>query len=180
MYAATGQRIDAVRLLTETFVPGTYYYNLASEADAQGRPFEALGWYMLGHTDVGLAMVTFGMGTAVAAPARGGAGAVRVTASGLTRVEAHLDAVLVNQQIPRVIQTGERAMLERLRSGLATPQDIEFYLHELKESAIFRRTGDLPYAHAEALRWRGATEQMLFHSDVIARYPEFFSPAWRN
>ena len=71
-------------------------------------------------------------------------------------------------------------MLERLRSGHATAQDIEFYLHELKESAIFRRTGDLGRAHGEALRWRGVSERMLFHRDVIEQYPGFFSPAWKN
>jgi hypothetical protein len=127
-----------------------------------------------------LTVATGGIGGLVARTARGATGAARVTSSGLARVEGHLDAVLVDQQIPRVVQTGERAMLERLRSGHATPQDIEFYLHELKESAIFRRTGDLRHAHDAALRWRGVSEQMLFHREVVDRFPEFFNPSWRN
>lgn len=73
-----------------------------------------------------------------------GRGIPRVTEKGLARIEGHLDDVLRNQfpELSRVdqlrFQAGERAMLERLRAGATTSQDIEFYLHELKESARFR------------------------------------------
>src|SRR5215204_4372023 len=116
-HSASAQQIDGARLLTEAFVPGAYYFNLGAEADAQGRHFAAFGWYVLGDVEFGLSVFTAGIGMLVAAPTRATTATVRVTSSGLARVESHLDAVLVNQQIPKVIQTGERAMLERLRSG---------------------------------------------------------------
>ncbi|MCL6581746.1 MAG: hypothetical protein K6U08_09070, partial [Firmicutes bacterium] len=111
--------------------------------------------------------------------ARAGKAIPRITAKGLGRVEQHLDDILRQQGIPKELQAGERAMLERLRSGRAATQDVEFYLHELKESSSLRRTGDLRKAHQEALGWRGVTEKDLFHPDVIQRYPELFGPGWR-
>jgi RHS repeat-associated protein len=108
----------------------------------------------------------------------------RVTDKGLARVEAHLDDVLKDQfpEFSRAdqlkFQAGERGMLERLRSGSATPQDIEFYLHELKESARFRATGDLMSSHNSALEWRGVTSKDLFHPDVIRANPDIFPTGW--
>lgn len=71
-------------------------------------------------------------------------------------------------------------MLARLRAGNTTRQDIEFYLHELIESSIFQRTGDLKKAHKRALKLRGVTERDLFHSDVIRQYSELFPYNWRE
>ena len=108
----------------------------------------------------------------------------RITGSGLTRVESHLDAVLKNQfsDLPRSValqfQVGERSMLKRLQSGMTSPRDIEFYMHELKESARFRATGSLMDAHNAALQWRGVTSKDLFHPDVISKYPEIFGKGW--
>ena len=59
------QRIDGVRFLTETFVPGASYFNLGGEADAQGRHFAAFGWYLLGDAEVVLSALTAGMGTVI-------------------------------------------------------------------------------------------------------------------
>jgi hypothetical protein len=106
-------------------------------------------------------------------------GIPKVTDKGLTRVESHLDDVLKNQGLPREFQAGERAMLDRLRSGQATKQDIEFYMHELKESAVFRRTGDLRGAHQNALDFRRVTERDLFHPEVIQQNPQIFNESWR-
>ncbi len=104
----------------------------------------------------------------------------RITEKGLARVEQHLNDILINQGLPEEFQSGERGMLERLRAGNRTLQDIEFYLHELKESAVFRRTGDLLGAHLEALQWRGVTEKSLFHPEVIQQNPQLFNESWRE
>ncbi|GAA5444529.1 hypothetical protein Misp06_02716 [Microbulbifer sp. NBRC 101763] len=53
-------------------------------------------------------------------------------------------------------------MLERLQNGNTTKYDIEFYLHELKESAQFRKTGELMPAHERALKWRNVESLDLF------------------
>jgi hypothetical protein len=112
-------------------------------------------------------------------------GIPRVTGSGLARVEAHLDDVLANQfsEFSRAdqltFQAGERGMLDRLRSGATSSQDIEFYMHELKESARFRATGNLMDSHNAALQWRGVTSQELFHPEVIRANPSVFPPSWQ-
>lgn len=112
-------------------------------------------------------------------------GIPRVTEQGLARVESHLDDVLRNQfpEFSRAdqlsFQAGERGMLDRLRSGATSSQDIEFYMHELKESARFRATGNLPDSHNAALQWRGVTSQDLFHPEVIRANPSVFSPSWQ-
>ena len=84
-----------------------------------------------------------------------------ITQQGLNRIEQHLDQILENQKLPIELQAGERSMLQRLRLENKTPQDIEFYLHELKESAIFRRTNDLSLSHRNALEWRNVTERFV-------------------
>ena len=97
----------------------------------------------------------------------------RVTEKGLARVEQHLDDVITHEMsdLPRAfalrLQAGERGMVQGLRSGERSSHHMEFYVHELKESAIFRSTKDLPGAHQKALRWRGVTERDLFHPDVV-------------
>lgn len=76
----------------------------------------------------------------------------------------------------------------RLRAGQTTTQDINFYMHELKESAVFRRTsGADAYetaraAHMETLEWQGIEyapgyESQLYAPEVIQQYSEFFNPA---
>ncbi len=104
----------------------------------------------------------------------------RITEALLSRIERHLDAILELQDLPPMLQAGERAMLARLRAGNTTRQDIEFYLHELIESANLRRTADLKKAHEAALKFRRVTERDLFHSDVIRKYPELFPYSWRE
>lgn len=75
------------------------------------------------------------------------------------------------------MQAGERDMLKRLKDSIKTDQDLEFHLHELKESTL-RGTLSQEEAHAEALRWRNVTERYLFHIDVICANPEVFNSTW--
>jgi RHS repeat-associated protein len=69
-YAPTGQRIDGARFLTETFVPGAYYFNLAAEADAQRRHFTAFGLYLAGNAEFVLTVLSAGTGAAFTVPGR--------------------------------------------------------------------------------------------------------------
>ncbi len=107
-------------------------------------------------------------------------GTLRITEKGLVRIEAHLDEVLKNQlpEFSRAdqlrLQAGERAMLDRLRLGATTRQDVEFYFHELKESARFGATGDLMGSHRAALQSRGVTFLDLFHPEIMRAHPELF------
>jgi hypothetical protein len=103
----------------------------------------------------------------------------RITEALLDRIEQHLDAIIELQDLPILLQAGERAMLARLRTGNTTKYDIEFYLHELIEAAKFKQTGDLKQAHEQALKFRKVTERDLFHPDVIAQYSELFPCNWR-
>jgi hypothetical protein len=48
-----------------------------------------------------------------------------------------------------------RMMILRLRKGNKTPQDVNFYLHELKESALMNRGLAAREAHLATLRWQG-------------------------
>jgi len=54
-----------------------------------------------------------------------------------------------------------QAMLNRLRGGFRTPQDIGFFMHELKESAVIRRLQSIRdplerarTAHLQTLEWQ--------------------------
>jgi hypothetical protein len=74
------------------------------------------------------------------------------------------------------------AMLHRLRSGNTTLQDINFYMHELKESAIMNRGVEARDAHLRTLEWQGipykpSYESQLYHPSVIKQFPEYFNPA---
>ena len=104
----------------------------------------------------------------------------RITEVLIDRIEQHLDAILELQDLPNLLQAGERAILARLRTGNTTKYDLEFYLHELIEAAKFKRTGDPKQAHEQALKFRKVTERDLFHPDVISQYPELFPYNWRS
>jgi hypothetical protein len=70
-------------------------------------------------------------------------------------------------------------MLERLSKGFTTTYDIEFYLHELKESSRFIKFGDILDAHHESLNWRRVSEFELFHPDVVQKHRSYFNMNWR-
>lgn len=79
-------------------------------------------------------------------------------------------------------------MLRHLRAGGTSTQDINFYMHELKESAIMGRTGGYGShdvaraAHLETLQWQripyaAGYESQLYHPSVIRSFSEMFNPA---
>jgi hypothetical protein len=78
-------------------------------------------------------------------------------------------------------------MLGRLRAGETAVQDINFYMHELKESAAMARTGGYGTygaraAHLATLQWQGIPyaagyESRLYHPSVIQAFSEMFNPA---
>ena len=111
-----------------------------------------------------------------------GAFTPRITAKGISRVEQHLGQFGEN--------AANQAMVGRLKAGQTTAQDINFYMHELKESAVMGRTrgafSDVyewqRAAHLETLEWQGIPyhpgyESQLYHPDVIRQLPEHFNPA---
>jgi len=105
----------------------------------------------------------------------------KVTAQGIARVEQHL------------AQFGDdaanQAMIARLKAGQTSTQDLYFYMHESKESAVMRRTegafSDMyewqRAAHLETLNWQKSPyspgyESQLYHPDVIRQFPQQFNP----
>jgi hypothetical protein len=72
--------------------------------------------------------------------------------------------------------------------GCREAHDIEFYLHELRESAVFNRLfrqGLNPQevqdvAHNTALNYRGASETNLFHPDVVKQFSDLFGNAFKR
>ena len=63
--------------------------------------------------------------------------------------------------------------------------DINFYMHELKESAFMKRGLDVRSAHEATLQWQGISykpgyEAQLYVKDVIQKYWETFNPAARK
>lgn len=119
-----------------------------------------------------------GNGTFVLRPKKTAAkGRVQVTEKGLARVESHLS------------QFGDDAantvMVQRLRAGQATQQDLNFYMHELKESAFMRQGLDARAAHGATLKWQGIPykagyEAQLYSKDAIQAGGTTFSPAARR
>jgi hypothetical protein len=105
-----------------------------------------------------------------------------VSQKGLARIEGHLG------ELGALDEPANAAMLGRLRAGETTTQDINFYMHELKESAVISRTGGYGTyeaaraAHLETLKWQGISyaagyESHLYHPSVIRAFPESFNPA---
>lgn len=45
-------------------------------------------------------------------------------------------------------------MLQRLKSGQATKQDLKFYLHEAKESTLMKKGMGARDAHLKTLEWQ--------------------------
>jgi len=104
--------------------------------------------------------------------------APRITEQGIARIEGHLGRPELNA----LSDPGNAAMLQRLRAGSTSPQDINFYMHELKESAIMNRGVGARDAHLQTLQWQGIPykagyESQLYHPSVIQQFPEYFNPA---
>ena len=107
---------------------------------------------------------------------------IRVTEAGITRIEGHLG------RLGALEEPANAAMLDRLRAGQTSVQDINFYMHELKESAVMGRTGGYGTydgaraAHLETLQWQKTPyapgyESQLYHPDVIRMFQDMFNPA---
>mgnify|MGYP002351354456 CR=1 FL=1 len=83
-------------------------------------------------------------------------GGIKVTDKGIARVEGHL------KSIDALNEPANAAMIDRLKAGMTSPQDINFYMHELKESAFMRQSLDPrcesgpPKADGHRRRWRRA------------------------
>jgi RHS repeat-associated protein len=103
-------------------------------------------------------------------------GVPRVTEAGLSRIEGHLGSL-------NALDDGaNQAMLARLQSGQTTTHDINFYMHELKESARMKAGLDYNAAHKATLEWQGipynaASPSQLYHPDVIRQFSTEFNPA---
>jgi len=99
-----------------------------------------------------------------------------VTEKGLARIESHLG------NLGALDDGANQAMLSRLRSGQTTTPDINFYMHELKESARMRAGLDYDAAHKATLQWQGipygpASPAQIYHPDVIRQFSTEFNPA---
>ncbi|HEX7062333.1 MAG TPA: RHS repeat-associated core domain-containing protein [Woeseiaceae bacterium] len=105
-------------------------------------------------------------------------GIPKITESGLARIEQHLS----RPALKALDDPANAAMLQRLRSGSTSPQDVNFYLHELKESSLMKRGLDARDAHLGTLKWQGIPyeagyESQLYAPEVIEQFPELFNPA---
>jgi hypothetical protein len=103
---------------------------------------------------------------------------IQVSEKGILRVEGHLSRPELNA----LSDPANAAMVQRLRSGQATPTDLRFYFHELKESAIMNRGAGARDAHLQTLEWQGIPykagyESQLYHPEVILQNAGSFNPA---
>jgi hypothetical protein len=73
-----------------------------------------------------------------------------VTAKGMARMLAHLS----RPELQALDDPLNRIMVERLQNGKRAPEDLSFYLHELKESALMDRGMASREAHLATLRWQ--------------------------
>ncbi len=98
-----------------------------------------------------------------------------VTNEGLNAISDYLQEIELeyDEEYPY-----NRVMLERLKGGLRTQQDINFYQHELYESNLVKRGLTRDIAHSETLARYGVREFDLYHPSVIQQYPQFFSSSW--
>jgi RHS repeat-associated protein len=107
------------------------------------------------------------------------ANALRVTPKGIDRIERHLSRPELAGAID---DPANAAMIERLKSGETTPQDLRFYSHELRESVLMDRGVAAREAHLQTLKWQGVPykpgyEAELYHPDIILKDPSSFSSA---
>jgi hypothetical protein len=93
----------------------------------------------------------------------------QVTEKGLTRIEAHLS----RPELDGALMAPEnQVMLARLRSGMTTEVDQNFFMHELKESSFMTQGLDYKAAHKATLQWQGIPykrgfEAKVYHPDAM-------------
>lgn len=135
-------------------------------------------WAAVGLEEVGRAgTIVGGVGKAAGTLGRAAkTGVPRITDKGIQRIEGHLG------NLGALDDGANQAMLGRLRAGQTSPQDINFYMHELKESARMKAGLDYNAAHQATLQWQGipynaASPAQLYHPDVIRQFSDSFNKA---
>ena len=99
-----------------------------------------------------------------------------VNADGIAKIEQHLSRLDALDWGPN------QEMISRLQQGYSTPQDLNFYNHELIEADLLNQGLDARDAHLETLRQQGIPyepgyERQLYAPSVIRQYPDHFNPA---
>ncbi|HEY1707186.1 MAG TPA: FG-GAP-like repeat-containing protein [Rhizomicrobium sp.] len=99
-----------------------------------------------------------------------------VTQTGIARIEQHLSNLDALDWPPN------QAMIARLQAGDLTPEDFNFYMHELHEADLMDQGMDYQAAHDATLKWQGITygpgyQAKLFAPAVIWEMPDAFPPA---
>jgi RHS repeat-associated protein len=98
----------------------------------------------------------------------------KVTDEGIEQIEKYLKRFGEDQP--------NDEMIERLKKGERTEQDLNFYEHELTEKELVEKGIDPDKAHDETLKKQGIKkepgyEKNLYHPDVIRRHRDEFNPA---
>ena len=75
----------------------------------------------------------------------------RLTEKGIARVEAHL----ARAELEALDDPLNSTMIARLKLGIRTMEDLNFYTHELKESALMTGGLGAREAHLATLQWQG-------------------------
>ena len=101
-----------------------------------------------------------------------------VTEEGIQQIEQHL----ARPELNALNDPANQAMIARLRAGSTTPQDLNFYNHELYEKGLMDAGVSARDAHMQTLQWQGIPyepgyEAQLYHPSVIQQFPEYFNPA---
>ncbi len=101
-----------------------------------------------------------------------------VTEEGIQQIEQHL----ARPELNALNDPANQAMIARLRAGSTTPQDLNFYNHELYEKGLMDTGISARDAHMQTLQWQGIPyepgyEAQLYHPSVIQQFPEYFNPA---
>ena len=103
---------------------------------------------------------------------------IKITNRGIARIEKHL------KSIDALDDPANLMMIKRLKDGKRSFQDINFYMHELKESSLLSSGLKPRGAHLQTLKWQNILykpgyEKYLYHPSVIDKFPDFFNPTVR-
>jgi hypothetical protein len=105
----------------------------------------------------------------------------KFTDKGIARIVRHLSRPGLEDLLgrPAIYDPANARMIERLRLGLRTKQDINFYMHELKESALMNRGIGPRDAHLQTLQWQGipyvrGVERELYAPDALEAFEKAF------
>jgi len=167
-----------------SFVPGLGQVADVRDLTAAFNAGRTEGWNIttsVGVVAAGLAFIPLvgdvakaGIKPLLGKPVSAGMRMPNVTGKGIARIEQHLSRPGLEDAFGRsALQDPANAhMIERLRSGFRTDQDINFYMHELKESAIMNRGIAPRPAHLQTLEWQNIPyvrgyEKRLYAPDAL-------------